>query len=282
MLSRKLILLLLLLAGAFCCKNANAQLSSYIGWTPAKEKAFEKRLKKEAYKVITHYDADKFPYDEMIYRMQSLDSTICYLHLMYIPFSREYSIKCETDSLKINDFRGEARLHFLRKDLFEIVYSPRGGSDDGYENVLLLAVKNGKFRIAMEIQTMHDYDGPGFVGLNETHLTLIGKAPQNYQLTLKNQDMRDDDKKSKSFNHHHSYTLKYDNTLNVFYTSHEMVKGYVYNDDPKKERQLSGVFPVIKLGDDKYCYITDSWYSEGSDFDSKKTILVNYTNRPPR
>jgi len=268
-----------MLSGLFCYKKANAQLWSYVGWTPAKEKAFEKRLKKEAYKVITHYDADKFPNDEMIYRLESLDSSICYVHIMYVPFSGEYNITCKTDSLKIADCQGVNRLHFLRKDLFEIVYRPRGGSDDGYENVLLLAIRNGKFRIAMDAQTMHDYDGPGFVGLDETHLTLTG-TPPTYLLTLKNHDLRRYDKRSKNFDHYHIYTLRYNNKLNVFYNAYEKVNGYVYNDDPKNEYRISGVFPVINLGEYKYCYTNDCWYVVGSDFQSKRTVLVNYTYRP--
>ena len=124
MLFKKFRVVLVILIGCFYCKNANAQLWSYIGDTPAKEKAFDKYLKKEAFKVITHHtpDADKFPYDEIIYRLWSLDSCLYYIHITQMPFTKTLSVKCATDSLEIEDCVGSARLHLLRKGLFEIVY----------------------------------------------------------------------------------------------------------------------------------------------------------------
>ncbi len=268
----------------FCCKNANAQLWSYIGDTPAKEKAFDKYLKKEAYRVITHHTSDEFkaPYDEMIYRLQSLDSALYYVHIMQVPFAtKTLTITTSTDSLKIEDCMGPARLHLLRKNLFEVVYSPRGGSDDGYDNILLLAIRNGKFIISMEIESMHDYDGPGFFGLNETHLFLTGEIPQKYQLTLKNHDLRRYDKKAKNFDHYHSCQLKYDYKLNLFYTSYEAINGWVWDyDDDDHKTQVKGTFPVIKFGDIAYCFINDCWYSVGKDYKSNKTILYNDCHRP--
>ena len=281
MLYKKIILILVILLGCLYYKNANAQLWSYIGYTPAKEKAFEKYLKKETYKVVAHQtlDEDKLPYDEMIYRLQSLDSTTCYIHVMQVPFTKTLTITTTSDSLKIQDCVGPARLHLLRKDLFEIVYSPRGGSDDGYDNVLLLAVRNGKFRIAMEIESMHDYDGPGFFGLEETHLTLVGETPQKYQLTLKNHALRRYYNKAKNFDHYQTYILKYNSNLNLFYSTYETVNGFLYNDSGNKNH-VSGRFPVIKLGEAKYCYINDYWYAIGIDPENSKATLVNYCYRP--
>jgi len=276
MLLKKLTVFLIILSGIFCYKRAHAQLWSYIGWTPAKEKAFEKRLKKEAYKVITHHtpDEDKFPYDEMIYRMFSLDSSVCYVHIMQVPFTKTLTISTSNDSLKISDCVGTAHLHMMRRDLFEIVYSPRGGSDDGFDNALLLAIKNGKFRIAFQAQTMHDYDGPGFFGLDETHLMLTGEKP-NYHLTIKNHDLRRYDKKSNNFDHYHTYTLKYDRKLNIFYSSYTPVSGDVYDDyDSGKKHHINGIFPIVKLGDDEYCYMNDCWYTIYTDPKTKKISLA--------
>jgi hypothetical protein len=271
---------LAILAGCSLYKNANAQLWKYIGYTPAKEKAFDRYLKKEAYKVITRYtpDSDHLPYDEMIYRLQSLDSSLLYIHIAQVPFTKTLTIKCATDSLKIEGCVGPARLHLLRKDLFEIVYSPRGGSDDGYENVLLLAVKNGKFRIALEMESLHDFDGPGFFGLDEAHLKLTGREAKDYQLTVKIHQLYRADNKAKNFDGYETYALKYNDKLNVFYSLNAPVSGYIYNDS-KNKRHVNGTYPLIKLGEAQYCYVNDCWYAIGED-EEKKVVLINYCYRP--
>lgn len=266
-----------------CTENANAQLWSYIGITDAKIKAFDKYLKKEAYKVIPRHtdDVDKSPYDEMIYRLQGLDSTTYYVHVSQVPFEKKLNITMPTDSLRIQDCMGPARLHLLRKNLFEIVYSPRGGSDDGFDNVLLLAIRDGKFRIAMEIQTMHDYDGPGFFGLNETHLYLTGETPGEYQLTLKNHDLRRYDKKTKNYDHYLTQNLKYDSKRNLFYTSNEKIEAWRFDDEGNMDKTATeGIFPVINFGGDKYCFVDDSWYAVSQEYGSKKTVLEGYCYRP--
>ncbi|WP_295666985.1 hypothetical protein [uncultured Mucilaginibacter sp.] len=271
----------LILAGCSFCKNANAQLWSYLGDTPAKEKAFDKYLKKEAYKVIKRHtpDADRFPYDEMIYRIRSLDSSLQYIHITQVPFTKTLSIKCATDSLEIEDCVGPARLHLLRKDLFEIVYSPRGGSDDGYENVLLLSIKNGQFRIALEIESWHDFDGTDFFELDEAHLNLAGLEPKNYQLTVKAHERRRADDKAESFDHYETYRFRYDDKLNVFYSFHVPVSGFIV-DDSEKKRHVIGTFAVINLGEAKYCYINDCWYVTGRDYKTGQPTLYNYCHRP--
>jgi hypothetical protein len=281
MLFKKFSLFLVILAGCLYCKNANAQLWSYIGDTPAKEKAFDKYLKKEAYKVIARHtpDADKFPYDEIIYRLWSLDSSRCYIHITQVPFTKTLSVKCATDSLEIDDCMGPARLHLLRKDLFEIVYSPRGGSDDGYDNVLLLAIHNGKFRIALEIESLHDFDGPDFFGLDEAHLKLAGSGPKDYKLTIKAHQLCRADKKAKNFDHYETYPLRYDDKLNVFYSSYTSVSGHIY-DDAEKKHEITGTCPVIKLGEAKYCYINDCWYVIAQVDENGKIVLWNYCHRP--
>jgi hypothetical protein len=200
---------------------------------------------------------------------------------MQVPFeNKTLTITISTDSLKIEDCNGPARLHLLRKDLFEIVYSPRGGSDDGYDNVLLLAIKNGKFCIAMQMETMHNYDGPGFFDLDETHLFLTGDTPKSYRLILKKHDKRRDDKKAKNYDHYLTRSLKYDDKLNIFYTANKTISGWLwdYNDDDHKT-PIKGTFPVIKFGDSAYCYIKDNWYTIGRDFQSQKTIIYSDCHR---
>lgn len=133
----------------------------------------------------------------------------------------------------------------------------------------------------MEIESLHDYDGPGYFGLNEVHLTLKGQTRQNYLLILQTRNLYSANNKSKSFDHYKTYTLKYDDKLNLFYTSNEAVSGLIWNNDTNNlEHQITGVFPVIRAGNQKYCYIIDRWYSVGKDFQNGKTTLDNYCYRP--
>jgi len=273
---KQLTVFFIVLLGTYCHNEAYSQLWAYIGDTPAKDRAFEKRLQKEAYSVITHYDADRFPYKELRYHLQSLDGPICNVHIMQVPFTKMLNISTLRDSLMIPGCTGTDQIHFLSKELLEIVYGEVGGSDDGYENVLLLALKNGKFRIAMEIQSLHQYDTPDDVGVNEVHLKLNGQTRKEYQLILKTHDLYRSQNKSKNFDHYHTYTLKYDDTLNLFYMSYETISGLIWDDTNNHKQKIKGIFPEIKIGDEEYCYVNNYWHSVGKDGKGNINMTTDY------
>lgn len=114
----------------------------------------------------------------------------------------------------IRDFYSLARVHILRKDLLEVVYSPRGGSDDGYDNALILGIKKGKFCIVMEIESVHEFATMDEYCFYNLHLHLKGQNVCNYKMAI---DVREYLKSKKGYDRTSNFALTFDRERNIFY-----------------------------------------------------------------
>lgn len=262
-------------------KVASAQLWRYLNDSPEKEKAADRALKKEAFSVVTRKTiayGDTLSYDIMTFALKSFDGATVKIDLWEKPFSdRVFHIDLPNDKLIIPDFYALARVHHLSTDLLEIVYSPRGGSDDGYDNVLLLGVEKNKFCIVLEIQSLHEFDGPGMYGLYNLHLKLTGNRADNYQLNIQVHDLLKSDSKKKSYDHNSSYQLKFDKSQHLFYTSNQKLDAYIYRESAKaRKRHITGIYPTIDLGQERYCLFDNIWYAVWKDkFNGEITMYAN-------
>jgi hypothetical protein len=260
---------------------AHAQLWRYLNDSPEKRKAFDKELKKEAFSVITKknvVDGDTFTYDVMTHAIKAFDGTTAKIKLWEKSFSNHvFHIELPGDTLAIGDFYALERVHHLSSDLLEIVYSPRGGSDDGYNNVLILGVNKGKFCIVAEIQSGHEF-GDGFYGLR---LKLLGTGINNYKMGIKERDfLQSDDKRKKSHDKRASFLLKFDKDQHIFYTANRQMDAYTYQDDYiTKKNHVKGIYPMIELGEYRYCFYNKAWYSIGEDFKTGETSMFSYCRR---
>jgi len=264
--------------------TANAQLWRYIGDSQEKEKAADRALKKEAFSVITKRTiayGDTFSYEVMTYVIKSFDAKLAKIRLWEKPFYKHvFHIDLPDDKLIIPDFYSLVRVHHLSNDLLEIVYSPRGGSDDGYDNVLILGVNKNKFCIVMEILSVHEFDGPDEYGLYNLHLKLTGNSVDNYQLNINVRDLLKSNDKAKSYDHNSTFQLKFDKDQHIFYSINQNLDAYVYQEDTKpRKRHVKGVYPTINLGDDKYCYFNKKWYSVWQDQTTGKFTMLSYCGR---
>ncbi|MDN3583093.1 hypothetical protein [Mucilaginibacter flavus] len=265
--------------------KAHAQLWKYIGDTPEKEKAFEKELSKEASSVITRKSiayGDTFSYDTRIYTINSFDGHPAKISLWEKPFNGHvFHIDIPGDHLVIGDFSGLAKVHHLSNDILEIVYSPRGGSDQGYDNVLLLGVDKGKFCVLMEILSVNEYEMPGEYGLYQLHLKLSGKTADNYQLALHIRDLVKSNKPKKSFDKSSYTLLKFDKTQHIFYNETKIMDTVAAMYDGignTKKYPMKGVYPRIKLGVYDYFFANRLWYAAGKDTTGRLILVPNTVN----
>lgn len=256
---------------SYCGKNvAHAQLCRYLDDSPEKEKAADRELQKEAYSVVTKRTVaygDTFSYDIMTHVIKSFDGQSVKIRLWEKPFSGHvFHIDLPDDKLIISDFYALARVHHLSSDLLEVVYSPRGGSDDGFDNVLILGVNKNRFCIVMEVQSIHEFDGPGEYGLYNLRLKLRGNAVNNYQMTLNVRDLLKSDNSTKNYDRNSVFQLKFDKDQHIFYTDNESLDAYIYADDSKTKKQhITGLYPFIDLGQYRYCFFNKVWYSVWKD-----------------
>jgi len=268
--------------------TAYAQLWRYLNDSPEAEKAADMALKKEAFSVITKRTiayGDTFPYDVMTYAIRSFDGRPCKISLWEKPFHGHiFHIDLPDDRLIIPDFHCLIRVHHLSDDILEIVYSPRGGSDQGFDNVLLLGVNKGKFCIVMEILSVNEFEGPDEYGLYNLHLKLSGKSVNDYQLGLNVRDLLKSDKPKKSYDRSSNYILNFDKSLYVFYNEMRpmdtVVELYDTNIDKTKLRRIKGNYPVIKLGEYEYIFLNGLWYEVTKDHATGKYFFSPNSIRP--
>jgi hypothetical protein len=264
---------------------AHAQLWRYLNDSPEKEKAADKELKKEAFLVITKKTlayGDTFTYDVMTYAIKSFDGVAAKISLWEKPFNGHvFHIELPDDSLTIRDFYSLARVHHLSNDLLEIVYSPRGGSDDGFDNVLILGVNKSKFCIVAEIQSVHEFESPNVYGLYNLHLKLQGTSIDNYQMAVKVRDLlKSNNKAKKSYDKSAHFLLKFDKDQHIFYTDNQKLDAYIYQEDIKtKKHHVIGFYPMINLGQYRYCFFNKTWYSVWKDQTTGEVSLLSYCHR---
>lgn len=261
---------------------AHAQLWRYLNGSPEKRKAVDKELKKEASSVTTKktlVDGDTVTYDVMTYAIRTFDGFTAKVSLWEKPFSdRVFHIELNGDSLAIRDFYSLERVHRLSDNLLEIVYSPRGGSDDGYNNILILGVNKDKFCIVAEIQSGHEFDD-GYYNLN---LKLQGTRVDNYKMAIKARDLlKSENKDRKSYDKRAHFLLKFDKYQYIFYTDRQKLNAYIYQEDIKKAKHhVTGFYPMINLGQYQYCFFNKTWYSVWKNKDTGEVTMFSYCSRP--
>ena len=184
--------------------------------------------------------------------------------------------------IKIDDIAGLVKIHFLRPELLEVVYSPRGGSDQGFEYAMILGVKKNHLCIAGEFLTINEYNSinedttPDEYHLHEVRLKLQGQNLLDCQLTANVRDvLKAGVHHSKNYDRKSLYVLRFDGTRKIFYNKIEHLNA-VFRMDPSaaKPRLLNGDYPMVDLGPgEKYYYVDDTWYALVEDDAGNKNIL---------
>jgi hypothetical protein len=250
--------------------NANAQLWRYLNNDSNSEAVSEKLLDEQACSVVTRtavFYSDTFTYKVREYCLRSFDGSPDKITIFERPFSHSLIIEGQIDSLKILDFYSLVKLHFLRDDLLEVVFSPRGGSDQGYEDVLILGIEKGKIHVALEMLTINEYDILNEYGLYEVRLKLLGQTLHDCQLAVTIHEVRREKDRSKNFDRKKQYALKFDEGEKIFYNQIVHLHGNfkIERSSGDQNRLIDGDYPVINLGKTVYYYVDRRWYERFDD-----------------
>ena len=236
--------------------NANAQLFRYLDRNSAPDIAQYKAIEQEACSIVTRYAivyADTVPYKVMDYVIQAFDGSCDKITLFEQPSSHTLYIGCPHDSLKIEDLYCLTKVHFFRPDLLEVVYSPRVGSDEGYDNVLILGINKGKLCILMHVRSVDEYYFSDDYKLYNLRLSLRGIERDQYHLGVSiHEILRSTTKVSKNYDRNSKYVLKFDERQKIFYN------------------EVRHLHPMINLGEYQYYFVDHRWYMQGEKLPGKK------------
>ena len=157
-----------------------------------------------------------------------------------------------------------------------LIYCPRGGSDQGFEYVMILGVNKDHLCFVSEFLTINEYTIPDEYHLHEVRLKLRGQNLRDCQLTASVRDVlkagihsfKNYDRKSLS-------VLRFDETRKIFYKRIEhLTAAFRMDSSAARPSPLSGDYPMVDLGlDEKYYYIDDTWYALTRDDSGNKTVL---------
>jgi hypothetical protein len=271
------IIIILILFGH--ATKSSAQLWRYLDYDPKAEKAFEKTLDKEACSIIVRSEivyGQKSTYKSRTYCIQSFDGNRSKIVLSERSHGHMLSIQGPRDSMKIEDFTGLVKMHFLRPELLEVVYSPRGGSDQGFDYVMILGINEKRLCIVTEFLTVDESNMADEYHLYEVHLKLQGSTLRNCELALTIRNLlKSGASRSKSYDRKSVYVLRFETSRNIFYNKIKHLNA-VYEMYPSggKGRLLTGDYPMVDLGaDEEYYYIDDTWYALVKEEAGKNSIL---------
>jgi hypothetical protein len=260
--------------------SSTAQLWKYLGkYDPKAALAFEKTLDSEACSTSLGsetYAGENSTYKIRTFCIRSFDGTRRKIVVSEIHHGHVLSIKGPGSSFTIDDISGLAKLHFLNPELLEIVYSPRGGSDQGFEYVMILGIKENRLCFVNEFLTINEYNIPDEYHLHEVRLKLQCQNLHDLQLTAHVRDvLKAGVHRSGNYDRKTVYLLRFDEKRKVFYTRIEQLNAaFRMNSSVAKPRLLAGEYPMVDLGpDEKYLYIDNTWYALTKDDSSNINIL---------
>jgi|GEM_PF-4328520 len=272
-----IVTILLLLGQA---SRSSAQLWKYLGkYDPKAALAFEKTLDKEACSITSGHEMfndEKSTYKIRTYCIRSFDGTQSKIVLANIHRGRALSIAGPGSSFTIDDISGIAKIHFLSPELLEVVYSPRGGSDQGYDYVLILGVEKNRLCFVSEFLTINEYTLPDEYHLHEVRLKLQGQNARDYLLTANVRDVFETgNHKSKNYDRKSLHVLRFDETRKIFYSGVEHLGADLRLDSAAGRPNLpAGDYPVVDLGPgEKYYYAYETWFALIKDGLANKYVL---------
>jgi hypothetical protein len=267
------ILILFLIYGS---EPVFSQLWRYGNYSKEKEDTYEKELSKDAISVV-YKKASAWSvtssYPVRTFQIEALGGEIGKITLYEKSFSRKFNIDYKKEKFNIPDFWGLSEIHVLGKNLLQITYSVRGGSNEGYQNILILALVKGKFQVVMHVQSLNEYGYPEVNGLYTLDLKILGQNKTNYKAVLSTRKEYSNMDWSKNRLDYNKFFLVFNKGENIFYNQIRSLKGKFkfYDDNLEKsiQQEINGEFPIIHLDESDYYYINKIWYKSGIGEDKK-------------
>ena len=260
--------------------RASGQPWKYLGkYDPKADLTFQKTLDKEACSITSGsevFAGEKSTYKTRTFCIQSFDGTRSKIAFSEIHHGHTLSIAGPDTTIEIDDISGLVKIHFLRPELLEVVYSPRGGSDQGFEYVMILGVNKNRLCFISEFLTINESVISHEYHLHEVHLKLQNQRLGDYQLTANVRDMlKASVHRSKNYDRKSVYVLRFDGTRKIFYNRIEHLNAaFRIDSSSARPSLLNGDYPTVDLGpNEKYYYIGDTWYALTSDDSGNKSIM---------
>lgn len=201
--------------------DPNEAVWRYLNYDPKAVEVFEKSLGKEACSVVTWNEivyGEKRPYKIRTFCIRSFDSLPGKIAISERSHGHNLLIEGPGDKIKIEDISGLVKLHFLRPELLEVVYSPRGGSDQGFEYVIILGIIKQRLWVVTEFLTINEASAPDGYSLHEVRLKLEGQTLHDCRLTANVRDLFKSDSSSvKSYDRKSATVLEFDEKRRIFY-----------------------------------------------------------------
>ena len=185
----------------------------------------------------------------------------------YTPFSKVLTVACSGDTLLLGGYRAIVEAHRLNKYFLEIVYDIIAGSNLDRWQSMILCVKGNKLHVA----ALFESHSRGYTAemdvLYQVKIAFAGQDRVTYKLIATIHDVE----KSKPASHR-DYdklkidTLRFDQALNVFYSSRQRFPGPItirdYSEQQESRHDITEAVPTIDLGDLPSFYVDDEWYEQ--------------------
>ena len=189
------------------------------------------------------------------------------------------SIKCANDAIYIRGINYVDTVHLLNKNFLLIIYHFRAGSGMKAAKTMLLSTNNHTMYESLHITSLFkeeflDFSKPitSFESLkahvetiHHVDLLLTEVSSTNYKIKATIHDERKSiNEPTTNYKNDIVSTLIFDRNKNIFYSSQEEIAPYfirAYAKIKHSDNQvIKGVFPVAKLGKQKFYYKAGKWH----------------------
>jgi hypothetical protein len=218
------------------------------------------------------------------FTVESLDGTKQLVEVMPLNYGATLTIKCANTAIHIGNINHLDTVHLLNKSFLLVTYSFRAGSGMQAAKTLVLSVRNQILYESLHINSTFNEEfmdwskpTPALIKasakktIHEAALNLTGNSIGTYELTIKFHDERKSVNKPKAdYQHELTTVLTFDRNRNVFRSSEKNISqdfiiiGAKTKNETKKK--INGAISIIKLGEEKYCYIGGEWYEWNSSY----------------
>ncbi|MFD2720017.1 hypothetical protein ACFST9_14935 [Hymenobacter monticola] len=218
------------------------------------------------------------------FTIESLDGSKQLIEVMPLNYGASLTIKCANTAIHIENINHLDTVHLLNKNFLLVAYSFRAGSGMHAAKTLVLSVRNQTLYESMHINSTFNEEfmdwskpTPALIKasakktIHEAALNLTGNSIGTYKLAIKFHDERKLVNKPKpDYQHDITTVLTFDQNRNVFRSSEKnisqdfIIVGAKIKNETKKK--INGAFPIINLGEEKYCYAGGEWYEWNSSY----------------
>jgi hypothetical protein len=209
-----------------------------------------------------------------------------------LDYNDRIKISCLKDTLCIyNSYGVEGKPIVLNKNLLEIIYALKVGSNIRERRAIFICVSGNKLHVPLHIESLlsseltevFDKRADSLKLFDEkriyqVRLKLVGENKNDYKLyaNIHDENVSKYDP-STNYNNDAKAILNFDEKENIFYDDYRSIDAVFTVWHPEieseKKQHIAGVFPVVRLGKVEYYFINDEWFEKGGDLNGKNYLI---------